>query len=315
MTKAIPFIKQGSNIILVADGKSHMISEDTHISYTKIVEALKAEDWDEVRSLVDQKSAFINYGKGYLAIVDSVVYWKDEPFHNALAARMIEMYKEGFSIEPMIQFVENLMSNPSMRSVDQLYTFLEKNSLPITNDGHFLAFKRVRDDYKDIHTGTIDNTIGSLVVMERNRVDDNPDSLCSYGLHFCSESYLDKFGNPSDPIMILKINPADVVSIPSDYNGAKGRCMRYRVVDELIGDPASAFNSSVNNDYVDDRFDDDSFDIDRFAAEVDDDSTLYNLRRVYGDNLEYTSLTKAEAEEQIAKNVRQKKAQLKLIKR
>ena len=35
MTKAIPYLIQGKNIILVVDGKSHTISRDTHISYNK----------------------------------------------------------------------------------------------------------------------------------------------------------------------------------------------------------------------------------------------------------------------------------------
>jgi hypothetical protein len=33
--------------------------------------------------------------------------------------------------------------------------------------------------------------------------------------------------------MLVKINPADVVSIPSDYNNAKGRTWKYEVVGEV----------------------------------------------------------------------------------
>jgi len=32
--------------------------------------------------------------------------------------------------------------------------------------------------------------------------------------------------------MIVKINPRDVVSIPTDYQDSKGRCCRYEVIDE-----------------------------------------------------------------------------------
>jgi DNA-binding XRE family transcriptional regulator len=34
-------------------------------------------------------------------------------------------------------------------------------------------------------------------------------------------------------LMLLKVNPADVVSIPSDYNNTKGRCWKYEVIDEI----------------------------------------------------------------------------------
>ena len=248
-SKSVPYLIQGKNIILVIDGKSHTISKDTHISYEKIVNALKTQDWDALRDHVEPKKAIVDFGKGYVSIYNNIVLWKGQPFHNALASRMIEMYQDGFPIDPMVRFMENLMQNPSKRSVDQVYGFLEKNSLPITEDGHFLAYKKVRSDYKDLHSNTFDNSVGQVIEMERNLVDDNPDSTCSTGLHFCSESYLSNFGSPDNPVMILKINPADVVSIPVDYNGAKGRCMRYEVIAQVVGNPEDAFGAIVDDEY------------------------------------------------------------------
>ncbi|KAI9549450.1 hypothetical protein GHT06_001850 [Daphnia sinensis] len=88
----------------------------------------------------------------------------------------------------------------------------------------FLGIQKVRDNYMDCHTGTMDNSVGKIVEMDRNLVNDNKDQTCSAGLHFCSESYLNCFGG--ERIVIVKINPADVVSIPSDYNDAKGRACK-----------------------------------------------------------------------------------------
>jgi hypothetical protein len=126
---------------------------------------------------------------------------------------------------------------------------LEKNSLPITPDGCFLAYKKVRNDYLDIHSGTMNNSVGQVVSMERNEVDDDKDRTCSAGLHFCSQDYLPHFGNGYDNrVVILKINPRDVVSIPSDYNNAKGRACRYEVVGEIGNDGDqidNAFNKPV----------------------------------------------------------------------
>jgi hypothetical protein len=80
----------------------------------------------------------------------------------------------------------------------------------------------------------MDNSVGMIVEMERNEVDDNKDQTCSTGLHFCSQDYLPHFGSGSDSrVVIVKINPSDVVSIPSDYNNAKGRACRYVVVGEI----------------------------------------------------------------------------------
>lgn len=135
------------------------------------------------------------------------------------------------------------MSNPSKRAVTELYGFLEKNSLPITPDGHFLAYKKVRDSFLDVHSGKFDNSVGKVVEMERNKVDDDKNNTCSTGLHFCGMSYLNSFGG--ERTVIVKINPRDVVSIPTDYNEAKGRACRYEVIGELGVEAEEAFTSPV----------------------------------------------------------------------
>ena len=76
-------------------------------------------------------------------------------------------------------------------------------------------------------------------------VDDNQNNTCSSGLHFCSQEYLSSFGDSSSRTMILKINPRDVVSIPTDYNNSKGRACRYEVIGELGVNPEEAFTAPV----------------------------------------------------------------------
>ena len=242
---AYPFIIQGKNIVVIIDNNPHTITT-AHISYDKIKEAIKVEDWDTVRDYIEPKKQILNYGKGHVAIQGDKMFWKDAEFHNYLAGKMIEMCQEGYPLEPMINFMENLMENPSKRAVDELYKFLEKGNLPLTSDGHFLAYKKVRKDYLDCHTGTISNKVGEIVEMERNTVYDNANNTCSTGLHFCSKEYLNNFGG--ERTMILKINPRDVVSIPADYNATKGRACRYEVIGELGVDPNAAFTAPVQEE-------------------------------------------------------------------
>lgn len=228
-----PYILQGDNVVIVIDGEPHTINK-THITYQKVVDAIKAKEWDVIKELINPAKVIVNYSNGNIEITDGEMFWKGQPFHNALATRMVQMLTDGFDIDPMVNFMNNLMRNPSKRAVDELYGFLENNSLPITPDGCFLAYKRVRGDYKDCHTGTMDNSVGRVVEMERNMVDDNRDNTCSAGLHFCSHSYLSSF--TGERTVIVKIDPADVVSIPSDYNNAKGRTCRYEVIGEVARD-------------------------------------------------------------------------------
>ena len=239
-----PFIIQGANVTVVIDGKPHTISK-THVTYQKVIDAIKAQDWPTVKNIIDPVKVILNYGAGNVSIQGDKLFWKGQPFAGVLATRMITMLQDGFTVEPMVNFMHNLMKNPSKRSVDELYGFLEKNNLPITPDGHFLAYKKVRRDFKDIHSGTMDNSPGTIVEMERNQVDDNKDQTCSTGLHFCGLSYLDHFGGSDSRIVIVKIDPADVVSIPSDYNGAKGRACRYEVIGEMGVSAEDAFDKPV----------------------------------------------------------------------
>ena len=41
---AFPFIIQGSNIVVVIGNAAHTISK-THVTYQKVLDAIKCEDW------------------------------------------------------------------------------------------------------------------------------------------------------------------------------------------------------------------------------------------------------------------------------
>ena len=242
---SFPYLIQGNNITVVIGNKPHTISK-THITYQKVLDAIKANDWELVQDVIEPKKVVLNYGQGNVSIQGETLFWKGKELNTGLSVRMIQMLQEGFPVEPMVNFMENLYKNPSHRAVTELYGFLEKNNLPITPDGHFLAYKKVRGDYKDCHTGTMDNSVGQVVEMERYEVNDNKDQTCSTGLHFCGQSYLSHFGG--ERTVIVKINPADVVSIPSDYNEAKGRACRYEVIGEIGGETADkAFDAPVQS--------------------------------------------------------------------
>ena len=268
-----PYMIQGTNIVVVINNQPHTISK-THVSYEKVKEAIRTGNWDVVKKIIDPEKMVLNYGQGRVAIQGEKLFWDGHEMHNALSRRMIQMVQEDFPIEPLVLFMENLQRNPSFRAVNELYGFLEKSSLPITPDGCFLAYKKVRDDYMDVHSGTVSNkpayvfideekaamplTSGkkkevsvaiengvTVVSMLRNMVNDDKNQTCSEGLHFCSKEYLEHFGG--ERIVILKINPQDVVSIPTDYNNSKGRACRYEIIGELGVDPDAAFTTVVQN--------------------------------------------------------------------
>lgn len=233
------YIKTEDHITMVFDDGESATVYSTNPYFSKVVSAISAGDWAEARYL-SQPVEHLREKLADAQITDRVtiqhgeVAFDGNVMHNTLTSRMLDMVAEGFDVTPMANFLTNLMNNPSHRAVTELYGFLEHSDLPITEDGCFVAYKRVREDYKDIHSGTMDNSVGQVVEMARNQVDDDKDRTCSTGLHFCSRDYLSSFGaGHGNRTVVVKVNPADVVSIPSDYNNAKGRACRYMVIGEL----------------------------------------------------------------------------------
>jgi hypothetical protein len=121
------------------------------------------------------------------------------------------------------------MANPSRRAVNELYSFLEHKAMPLTPDGNFLAYKGVKEDFTDWHSGNFSNDVGAENEMPRNFVCDNADVGCSDGFHAGSLDYAEGFGRGGN-LMIVEINPADVVSVPNDSDCQKLRTCKYKVV-------------------------------------------------------------------------------------
>lgn len=252
MSTHVPFIHTNSGVTLVLDGKSHTVATKA-LNYKEVITALKSGDLKKLAKVIDVRKAISVRTQGKVTVDGNGVFYDGQPVHSALASRIVEMLREGFNVTPFTKFMENLMANPSKRAVDELYSFLEACNLPITADGHFLAYKRVRNDYKDIHSGTMDNSVGKVLSMARNKVDEDKNRTCSAGLHFCSKTYLPHFGAGSGSrVVVVKINPADVVAIPADYNNAKGRTCRYEVVDELPLDEAELLINELSSDFSSD---------------------------------------------------------------
>lgn len=201
---------------------------------------------------------------GRVTVRDGVVYYGDEPIHNTITERILWGLREGFDMDPYVAFLDNLMLNPSNRAVNELYGFMEANGMGITDDGCLITYKKVRDDYRDIHSGTFDNSVGQVREMVRNKVDDRSNVTCSTGFHVCSYSYLPHFGSGSgDRVVICKVHPRDVVSIPNDYQNAKMRVCRYEVIGEVPQEELSdilsqkpVWSLSDWSDTVDEDFDD-----------------------------------------------------------
>jgi hypothetical protein len=240
------YLITSNEVVVVVNGKPYQ-ADNSHPNYDSIIQAIKDCNWSAIPNLMDKTTAINKFGDGKIYVVCGEIMFNGAVINNAVTERILSMIDEGFDVMPMVLFLENLMQNPSQAAIDELYSFLEVCKLPITEDGHFIAYKRVRDDFKSFHDGKTDNSIGAILEMPRANVDSNRHRTCSDGLHFCSLDYLGSFYGSSGKVLLLKINPRDVVSIPSDYNNTKGRACRYEVLSEVgkVSIIQDVFNTSV----------------------------------------------------------------------
>lgn len=256
----LPYTRTAHGISVIINGRPYSIAVDEP-HYEAVVSAIKTDaPGDEVLAILEKEKARLTAATAItenISVRDGVVLFQGAVVDNKAAVRMLRMLDEGFDLKPMARFLENLLGNPSYRAVTSLYEFLEYGNMPITEDGHFLAYKAVRQDYLDIHSGTFDNSVGQIVSMPRNKVNEDPSQTCSAGLHVCSFDYLPHFANANGHVMVCKINPADVVAIPTDYQNTKMRVSKYEVVDEYMDyyrTGQAAWDTSVVDKYSDDEY-------------------------------------------------------------
>lgn len=243
-------------------------------AFAQAVDAYVKQDWDGLYTIINPSLGIAKLTAKFddIEVRDNAVFYKGETVHGVIVERILQFRDQGADMTPLVKFLTKLMLNPSKRAVDELYTFLEHKNLPVTENGNFLAYKGLTQDYWSITSGRVKllkgranergqifNGVGEEIQIPRNQVDDNKENHCSYGLHAGSLEYADGFRSGEGKLVIVEIDPADVVSIPSDCDCQKLRTCRYKVVGEFEGELDRAYYQSnfrtENDDVVDDQFD------------------------------------------------------------
>lgn len=246
MSNTLTMIYVPGEAISVVLGSGPVTISSAHPNFNAAVDAAKKGDGELFATLANIPASIAKFSAGKIEVDVKAgqILYAGTPLNNYLCDIILRMMEEGFQVSPLVNFLDNLMSNPSYRAVTELYGFLEFGKMPITPDGHFLAYKRVRGDYRSVYDAKTDNSIGSTVSMTRNQVNEDSDQTCSRGLHFCSIEYIRQYSG--DKIVVVKINPRDVVAIPRDYNNTKGRACEYVVVGELTEEEFEAAVSGTS---------------------------------------------------------------------
>lgn len=210
---------------------------DKNKCYPEVLKAIEDRRFNELANIINIESK-VNHSphnkKKSFTVKDGVVRFKDgKEVPGAISTKLIQFLDNGVDIEPIVKFWDNLRRNPQLRSREELYNFLEKNKIPLTEDGCFICYKAVREDFKDCHSGTFLNRPGLVVSIPWEKVDPNCNNICSYGLHVAAFPYADGFKPKDGHLLEVKVNPRHVVSVPTDSNAQKVRVCQYLVMHEV----------------------------------------------------------------------------------
>jgi hypothetical protein len=233
----------------------------THPNWQVVLDKLDVEDYEGLEELLSVKKAVEVYASASGVEVDDIgVKYNGNYIDNYATQKILEFMKAKLPVKSLLNFVSKVMANPSRRAVQELYKFLEHGQMPLTPSGNFLAYKSVKENYRDWYSGNFSNAVGSEHTMARNDVCDDPDLGCSYGFHVGTLGYATEFNRGSNRLMIVEVDPSDVVSVPHDCQNQKLRTAKYKVVGEFEKPLANDYSSQYNNDEGEDDDDGDDDD-------------------------------------------------------
>lgn len=253
----IPYVVSEKSLTMMLNDERVTIPRGNHgfDEAAKHLESSMIHDVDYLTNLTNMKDAVKTLVGDNVTMTEDGYCIDDIKVPKELEEHLLNLKKKNYDTTIIEKFIENVMQIPNSyedangikrknpwaeQTRESIYGFLASNGYVITDDGCFLAEKIVCHDYGSIHSSNeghrVFYKIGSTVSLPRYMCDHNPNITCSSGLHVCSDGY--NFGSynsnvsEKDRLLICKINPKNVVSIPDEYGMNKIRVCEMEVIRE-----------------------------------------------------------------------------------
>ena len=250
------------------NGQPHLF-DPSHPHYTSLIQCVHAGDADEFVNLLNTGLQVENWSHGDFEFAEGILLFEGEQVAKDPTNRIVECMQQGFPHEFMLNYLTNLYDNVSERAVQESYKWSSHKGLPITEDGMLVGYKGVRTyagetvqgkngeikegDLVDIYTGnSFRNNVGDTASMKRRQVCDDHTQGCDSGLHVGTYDYACNWAGNAGVVVLVKFNPKDIVSVPSDCNCEKMRVSSYEVISVAREQLEEAVYSE---DYYDDQED------------------------------------------------------------
>lgn len=252
------------NVTVFVDGQM-LTADENHPAINEIVDAVVNGHGEAgIANLFDASiAAARRFEKltDVVSVANSRVYVDGDEVDDVYADLIIRFMQEGSDFMPLVKFLEKTYTNNEQHSRENLSRWLNATGgFTIDEDGDIRGYKGVRADLTSITAGPgivngesvsghLDNSVGNVVEMARSKVQHNPSVGCSVGLHVGTWEYASNFGHGT--VVEVKVNPRDVVSVPTDCNGQKMRTCRYKVVSVVNAPHDTAYVGRHVDDYYD----------------------------------------------------------------
>ena len=230
------YFKTNQGLTIFFSGHDPISVASTNPMYDELQNKLRAGVIRGLYQLANLASCVKAQTKGKFVLVEKdgmdVVLLHGVPMPPALSEYTLRFVEQKFNTDFIERFWKNCCKNPSEESRESLYGFLMANNMTLTDDGCFIGYRSIRNNWTDHRTGTMDNSIGAEPSMPRSEVDPDPRNTCSRGLHIAAWGYASTFFGHGR-VVEVKVNPADVVTVPPDYNNQKMRVCKFKVINEV----------------------------------------------------------------------------------
>jgi hypothetical protein len=217
------------SLVIIFDHGAPVTVLNNNSRFEQIKKLLNDGNFEAVPAAVSLALAIERHTKGKFTVVNGTIEIEGQLLPNALSNKLLEFVESNLPTAPLERFWDNLKLNPAESAREDLFAYLEANQAPLTADGCFVAYKKVKDTWWDSYTGkTHLNKPGMTVKMDRATVDADRRNTCSAGLHVAAWGYASGFSGSR--ILEVKVNPRDVVAVPPDYEQQKMRVCEYLVL-------------------------------------------------------------------------------------
>lgn len=208
-------------------------TNNSNKDFGQIVQHILAENYEEAIKLFSPVAAIENWVEGLLEVRNDKIYYDGFEIKGKFIDKIINYAKHDCEVTGFLKFLKLTMEQEDVEVRNRLLDFAADDTIDFSEDGYVIAYKNVRDDYYDKHSGKFRNQVGDKPSVPRSSVDADHNQTCSTGLHVCSFKYLMRCWGTSGRTMLVYVNPKDFVAIPYDYDDSKARVSSYEVVSEL----------------------------------------------------------------------------------